>query len=48
MERDEGERPLENTRLFLLLAQAACSAHSQHLLYPVVKKLPTGLEQISS
>lgn len=26
-----------------MLAQAACEEHSEHLLYPIVKKLPTGL-----
>jgi hypothetical protein len=34
---------LERACLFPTLAQAACEEHSEHVLYPLVNKLPTGL-----
>jgi hypothetical protein len=39
VERDEDEQHMEEVYLFLSLAYAACKAYSEHLLYPMDKKL---------
>ena len=39
---DEDEQQREGACLFLSLAHTAWSAHSEHVLYPLDKKRPTG------
>ena len=43
VEEDEGQQSMGMNRPFLSLAQAAYGEYSKRVMYPFVKKLPTGL-----